>query len=130
MAKLAVATRAEIADTLRRAANGTIPEEELWRRFRNWSATFDDPRIIIASYQAEHYGGNFHARNIFFIRVNPDEEQLIQGREALNLLAQAFEEDWAEERIEGRPGSLFQHLHFTLGWFASISLAGVPWSIN
>jgi hypothetical protein len=100
MAKLAVATRAEIAETLRRAANGTIPEEEFWRRFGNWSATFDDPRIIIARYQAEHYWGNFHERNIFFIRVKPDEGQLIQGREALNLLAQAFEEDWAEERIE------------------------------
>jgi hypothetical protein len=100
MAKLTVATRAKIADTLRRAANGTIPEEEFWRRFRSWSGTFDDPRIIIARYQAEHYWANLHARNIFFIRVKPDEEQLIQGREALNLLAQAFQENWPEKRLE------------------------------
>jgi hypothetical protein len=100
MAKLTLATRAEIADTLRRAANGTIPEEEFWQRFDRWSATFDDARILITREQAEHYWGNFHARNIFFIRVKPDEGQLRQGREALNLLAQAFEEDWPEQRLE------------------------------
>jgi hypothetical protein len=90
----------EIASTLRRAAEGTIPEEEFWRRFRDWSAIVDDPRIMIAWEQADHYWANFHERNIFFIRVKPDEGQLLQGREALGLLAKAFEEDWSEERIE------------------------------
>jgi hypothetical protein len=95
-----VTTRMELADTLRRAANGTIPEEEFWRLFRDWSTTVDDPRIMIAWEQAEHYWTNFHERNVFSIRVKPDEGQLEQGREAFRLLARAFEEDWTEERIE------------------------------
>ena len=95
-----VATRLELVDTFRLAANGTIPEEEFWRRFRDWSITLDDPRTMIAWEQADHYWANFHERNIFSVRVKPDEGQLEQGREALRLLAKAFEEDWSEERIE------------------------------
>src|SRR5689334_12209361 len=95
MEKLVVATRMEVADTLRSAAAGAIPEEEFWRRFRDWSATIDDPRIMIAWEQAEHYWSNFHRRNIFLVPVKADKSQLERGREALTLLAKAFEEDWS-----------------------------------
>src|SRR2546423_12512748 len=100
MDKLVLATRLEIAETLLRAADGTIPEDEFWQRFRSWSMTLKDPRIMIAWEEADHYWSNFHRKNIFFIRVKPDENQLEQGREALRLLAKAFGDGWVEERIE------------------------------
>jgi hypothetical protein len=42
----------------------------------------------------------FSPKEYFFVRVKQDENQLQQGREALGLLAKAFEEDWSEEQIE------------------------------
>lgn len=95
-----VTTRITVAETLRQAAEGTIPEEEFWRRFQDWSNSLNDPRIMLAWEQAEHYWSNFHRRNIFFIPVKPDKDQLDQGKEALLLLAKAFEEDWSQGRIE------------------------------
>lgn len=100
MENMAVSTRLEIANILRRAAHNTVPEQEFWQRFRDWSVNIKDGRIMIAWEQAEHYWNNFHQRNIFLFRVKPDAGQLYVGREALQLLAKAFEEDWSEERME------------------------------
>jgi hypothetical protein len=100
MVKLDAATRMEIASTLRRAAEAAILEDEFWRRFRDWTNKGEDPRVMIAWEQADHYWSNFHRKNIFLVRLKPDDGQLQQGREALRLLAKAFEEDWSEQRIE------------------------------
>lgn len=93
-------TRSEIAETLRRAADGMIPEDLFWEKFRDWRRSQDDPRFLTAWEEAGHFWGNFHERNIFLIPVQPDKYQLENGRTTLRMLAQAFEEDWEESRIE------------------------------
>ena len=95
-----ISIRLQVAETLRRAAEGAVSEEEFWERFRNWSAAFDDPRIMMAWEQAEHFWANFHARNLLLMHVKPDPLQVEHGQEVFRLLAQAFEEDWSEERVE------------------------------
>jgi hypothetical protein len=93
-------TRKEIVETLRQAADGTIPEQLFWEKFKSWRRSESDPRFMTAWYHADEYWGNFHARNIFLIPVKPNKYQLKQGQDILRILAQAFEEDWHQDRIE------------------------------
>lgn len=95
-----MSTRMEIAETLRHAADGIIPEESFWERLRRWRGSVDDPRILIVWEEADHYWANFHERNLLGIHVKPHKSQLEHGRRTLRMLAQAFEEDWDEARIE------------------------------
>lgn len=100
LAAMEMRIRKEMAETLRRAAEGAISEDQFWGKFRDWRRSQDDPRFLMAWEEAGHYWGNFHERNIFFIPVKPNKSQLRQGQRTLRMLAQAFEEDWDEGRIE------------------------------
>jgi len=54
----------------------------------------------LAFESATHYWGNFHQRNLFFIRVKPDRFQLQQGQNELNLIADALDGNWPISELE------------------------------
>ncbi len=86
--------RNKLADLLRRAAAQTIPETEFWVEVKPLFERVEGPVLNVAWESAIHYWGNFHARNIFWIPKKPDRWQLENGRNELNLIAEALESGW------------------------------------
>ena len=90
-----VEERKQLAALLRRAAAQTIPEDEFWAEFNALSLRLKEPVVEVALESATHYWGNFHARSIFFlIPVRPDRGMFEQGRDELNLIADALDAGW------------------------------------
>ena len=56
----------------------------------------------MAYESAVHYWGNFHARNLLFIRVAPDPGALEQGQNELSLIADALERDWPAQDLKAK----------------------------
>ena len=92
--------RNRVAALLRRAAGQTIPETEFWAEVRALSERVNEPVLEIALESATHYWGNFHTRSIFLIPTKPNRGQLEQGRNELNLIAQALELGWELPMLE------------------------------
>jgi hypothetical protein len=95
-------TKAKLAALLRAAAGRAIPEDQFWKQFKAMVDPFTDPFAGDAFETATHYWGNFHERNLLLIRVKPDVYQLMQGQDALNLIAEALERDWPLEELKRR----------------------------
>jgi len=90
----------KFAELLRAAASQTIPEEVFWTQFKSLYDAVRGDAAGFAMESATHYWGNFHARNLLLIPVKPDPEQLEQGRNELNLIAEAIENDWEPSKLE------------------------------
>lgn len=84
-----------LAVLLRAAAAQTIPERDFWVQFKGLVDPFSDLIAGLAYESATHYWGNFHERNLFFIRVRPDRYQVLQGKNELNLIADALDNNWS-----------------------------------
>jgi hypothetical protein len=90
----------ELADLLRSAAQLTISETEFWDRFEALVDRTQDPIGAIADETAIHYWGNFHERNLLLMPVKPDRDQLQQGQEELNVIADGLEQGWSPSELE------------------------------
>jgi hypothetical protein len=95
-----IETKHDFANLLRAAASQAISETEFWEKLKNLEAPADDPMAKIAYEGATHFWGNFHERNLLFMRSKPDRYTLQQGREQLNLIAEALDGDWLTEELE------------------------------
>lgn len=95
-------TQTKLAALLRAAAARAVPEDDFWRQFKTLIDPFSDRFAGIAHETADHYWGNFHERNILLIPVRPDVGQVMQGQDALNLIAEALEQDWPLEKLKRR----------------------------
>ncbi len=84
----------KLANLLRAAATQTVPEGDFWTEFKRLVDPVHEPVAGIAYETATHYWGNFHSRNIFFVRVKPDVHQLRHGQDQLNLIADALDGGW------------------------------------
>lgn len=85
--------RRKLAALLRSAASQAVSEDDFWDQF-NGLANLGQPAAALAFESATHYWGNFHQRNLFLIRVKPDPNQVSQGQDELNLIADALDQDW------------------------------------
>ncbi len=92
--------RVKLAALLRAAATQTVQEKNFWKQFRSLVDPVREPVAGLAFESATHYWGNFHARNLFLIRVKPDRYQLQQGQNELNLIADALDGDWPLSELE------------------------------
>ncbi len=92
----------ELAELLRTAARQAISESEFWDRFKNLADPSSDPMAAVAHETATHYWGNFHARNLLMIRVQPDRYQVQQGQEELSLIAEGLEGGWSVSELKRR----------------------------
>jgi hypothetical protein len=92
----------KFAELLRAAAAQTIPEEVFWIQFRSLCDGVRGDAAVFVFESATHYWGNFHARNVVLMRVEPDQHQLEQGRNELNLIADAIEGDWLPDELACR----------------------------
>jgi len=93
----------KLAILLKGAAEQTISEETFWAEFNALSKQTKNPIIDIALESATHYWGNFHRRSIFFfIPCKPNPGQLLQGKNELNLIADALEHRWDLPLLEKR----------------------------
>jgi hypothetical protein len=81
-------------------AEGTVSEADFWPEMERLFHELDDPAIALAREEAHHYWGNFHERNILFVRTTPQPAMIAQGREIFRTLARALEEHWPEERVQ------------------------------
>jgi hypothetical protein len=90
-----IGTNKEIAALLRVAASQTIAESDFWDRFNWLCGDSRDPIAYLALETATHYWGNFHAINLLGFRRKPDPNQLQQGQDELNLIADGLEGDWS-----------------------------------
>lgn len=86
--------RNRLAALLRRAAAQTISETQFWAEVRALSERVGDPVMELALETATHYWGNFHARSILLIPKKPNRGQLQQGKNEMDLIAQALESGW------------------------------------
>jgi hypothetical protein len=84
-----------MARLLREAASRTIEENLFWDQFKPLVGDFSDPIAGAAYESAVHYWGNFHERNLLLIKTKPDRWQLENGRNELNLIADALDENWS-----------------------------------
>ena len=90
----------ELADLLRSAAQQTVTEKESWDRFEALVDPAQDPIGAMALETSIHYWGNFHARNLLLIPVKPNRDQVQQGQEELNLIADGLEQGWSPSELE------------------------------
>jgi hypothetical protein len=95
--------RNHLADLLKRAAAQTISEAEFWAQINALSERVTEPVIKVALESATHYWGNFHRSSVlFFIPAKPNRGQLEQGKNELNLIAEAVEAEWDLPHLEER----------------------------
>ncbi len=92
--------RKKFAALLRAAATQAIPEKDFWAQFRSLVDPVREPAAGLAYESATHYWGNFHERNLFFIRVKPDRYQVQQGQNELNLIADALDGNWPVSELK------------------------------
>jgi len=92
----------QLAYLLRAAASQTISESDFWEKFNNVKTPANDPFARIAYETAIHFWGNFHERNLLLMRTEPDSHQVQQGKEQLNLIAEALEGDWPFSELSRR----------------------------
>ncbi len=93
----------QLADLLRRTAARTVPESEFWTEFNALSQRNDDPVMQVALESATHYWGNFHQRSIFFlVPLKPDRDQIVQGKNELELIAEGLEAGWELSVLEAK----------------------------
>ncbi len=92
----------QLAVLLKRAADRTITESEFWKELQAFPEKLNEPVIGIARESATHYWGNFHRRNIFLMRGKPNPGQLEQGKNELNLIAEALGGGWDAATLEER----------------------------
>jgi hypothetical protein len=93
--------RSKLAALLKRAAEQSIAESDFWAAFNILAERIKEPVVEAALESATHYWGNFHAKSILFlIPVKPSGEQLQQGRNELNLIAEALEAGWELPMLE------------------------------
>lgn len=95
-------TQVRLAALVRAAAAQAVSEGDFWTQFKALVNPFADPFAGIAYEIATHYWGDFHARNILFIPVKPNADQVMQGKDALNLVAEALEQDWPPAELRQR----------------------------
>ena|ERR1700693_4189032 len=95
-------TQTKFAALLRAAASRTVSEDDFWKQFKSLVDPFTDPVAGIAHETATHYWGNYHSRNILLVPVKPNVDQVTQGQDALNLIAEALEGDWPIEELKRR----------------------------
>jgi hypothetical protein len=81
-------------------ADGKISESDFWPEMDKLFHQLDDPIVAFAREEAHHYWGNFHERNVLFVRTKPTLASLAQGKEIFRILAKALEEHWPEEKVE------------------------------
>ena len=97
---MAMNRKRQLAAILRAAAKQTIAESDFWTQFEALTDSHD-PIEALAYEPVIHYWGNFHQINIFGFKAKPNKNQVQQGQEELNLLADALEGDWtAEETLQ------------------------------
>ncbi|MBZ5569557.1 MAG: hypothetical protein LAN64_17155 [Acidobacteriia bacterium] len=89
-----IETKKRLAVVLRAAASQTISEPDFWERFNGIESPSDDPFSKIAYQTAVHFWGTFHEKNLLLMPTKPDRYQVRQGRDQLNLIAEALEENW------------------------------------
>ena len=87
---------------LRAAATQQIAEDDFWNQFNSLVDPENDDIAGLALESATHYWGNFHQRNLLFIPAKPDAGQLQQGRDELNLIADAIDGNWPLPELERR----------------------------
>lgn len=92
--------RMKLAALLRSAAAQTISEHDFWKRFDDLVRGADDRLAGIVFETATHFWGNFHQRNIFLIPTKPDKGQVLQGKNELNLIADALEGNWSIPELQ------------------------------
>jgi hypothetical protein len=90
----------KLAALLRAAAAQSVSEKDFWAQFKALADPVREPVAGFAYESATHYWGNFHARNLFLIRVKPDRYQLLQGQNELNLIADALEGNWPVSELQ------------------------------
>jgi hypothetical protein len=96
-------TQTKFAALLRAAAAQKVSEDDFWAQFKDLVDPSSDPIAGIAYETATHYWGNFHSRSILFlIPRKPDRGQLEQGRNELNLIADALENELPVNELERR----------------------------
>jgi hypothetical protein len=88
------------AALLRAAAAQAIPEKDFWVEFESLVDPVREPVAGLAFESATHYWGNFHDRNLFFIRVKPDQYQVQQGQDELKLIAEALDRNWPVSELK------------------------------
>jgi hypothetical protein len=98
---MAMNKKMQLAEILRSAARLTIAETDFWDQLKTLMDSHD-PIDALAYESSVHYWGNFHERNILLIRTKPDKGALSQGRDELNLLADAYEGDWPADEVKRR----------------------------
>ena len=89
----------DLAGLLRSAAQQTIAETEFWDRFKALVDPAQDPIGAMALETSIHYWGNFHERNLLLIPVKPNRDQVQQGQEELNLIAEGLEQGWSPSEL-------------------------------
>jgi len=95
-------TQIKLATLLRAAAAKTVSEDNFWMQFNSLADPLHDPFGGVAYETATHYWGNYHSKNILLIPVKPDPYQVMQGQDALNLIADSLEQDWTIEQLKRR----------------------------
>ena len=95
-------TKTRFCELLRAAASQSISEAEFWDNFNRLEYPANDATLKIAYDVATHFWGNFHERNLLFIRAKPDRHQLQQGKDQLNLIAEALEAGWSVSELQRR----------------------------
>ena len=84
-------TRNEIAECLERLAEQAVWNSELWQHCHDLvKANWDDELLEYVYDDVVHYSGNFHARNIFGLRVKPDRDQLERYQQEFRDIATAL----------------------------------------
>lgn len=97
-----ITNRRQIADLLRAAAASRISEETFWDQFKALIEGLADGRVAEAYESAVHYWGNFHARNLYFMKVKPDPLHVENDAAELRTIADALEGDWPVELLRKR----------------------------
>jgi hypothetical protein len=90
----------EIVELFRRAAKQVISESEFWELLKKLDIASLGPLGNIAYEAAIHFWGNFHERNVLFIKTKPLPYALEQDRDALKVIADAIEADWPVSELE------------------------------
>jgi hypothetical protein len=93
-------TQKKFAMLLRNAASQTMSESDFWSKFNHLTDSVDDPIAGFAYEAATHYWGNFHERNLLWMQVKPDRYEVRRGKDQLNLIADALDENWPASKLK------------------------------
>jgi hypothetical protein len=97
--------RLQIADVLDTWAGEAGWNDELWNQFNSLMKLSPiDALLAHADEELIHYSGEFNKRNIFFIPVKPDKDQVTGYKEEFRLIAGALRNgtSWEEYKKQNR----------------------------